>query len=294
MRILLLIAVIATLGSSPRLAFANDVLPEGVSFIGLVNGEWKLLIMGAGGALRTVRTTSEPRTPAYSSWLGRAAYISAAGELREIDLQSSTDSLLLKPTAKVSYTQPAYRPRTDELYVVALRDGSSIETDIVRVDRVAKQTTTVLLQRSAQFEPAFSADGTLLLYSNVACASECPNVLQEIWTMAVVGGVAKQRTLLNVISRQPAGMANGAVLFVSNARGTYELWRSSGTGLAEPIGRPEGVAESPIVTGDGSVYFILRTSRGGHIARLLEGGAARPVGVAKGIEDVRDLRWGGP
>lgn len=278
----------------PRWVFANDSLPPGVSFVGLVDGEWRLFIVEGGGVLRSLRTRGEPRTPAYSSRLQRAAYVSAAGELREIDLQSSSDSLLLKPSATFSYTQPAYRPRTDELYVVALRDRSSVETDIVRVDRGAQRATTFLLQRSAQFEPAFSADGQRLFYSNVACASECPKVLQEIWAMDVVGGIAEQRTLLNAVSRQPAAGSDDLVIFVSNAQGSYELWRSGSTGKAEPIARAEGIAESPITTHDGEVYFIKRSAQRGVIVRLLDDGAARPVALAATIQDVRDLRWGGP
>jgi TolB protein len=293
MRGVVIIAIIMALAAPWRFSLANDVLPPGVSFVGLGDGEWRLFVVAPEGAPRVVRTMGEPRTPAYSTRLKRMAYISAAGELREIDLQTSIDSVLLTPSAKIAYTQPAYRPGTDDLYVVALRDGSSIETDIVRVDRATKQASVVLAQRSAQLEPAFSADGKQLLYSNVACASECPKVLQEIWTMDVVGGVAEQRTLLNSVSRQPVAAGNGVVLFVSNARGTHGLWRSSLTGQATPLAHTGAIADSPIVTGEGGILFIERTSQGSRIVRLLEDGTLRTLAVPRNIQDVRDLRWGG-
>jgi len=269
----------------------NGDLPVGASFVGLVKDEWRLFVVEAGGP-RSIPTVGEPRTPAYSARLQRVAYISAAGELREIDLKTAVDAALLRPTAKVAYTQPVYRPQTDEIYVVALRDGSSVETDIVQVDRAAKQTITVLHQRSAQFEPAFSADGDQLIYSNVACASECPKVLQEIWTMDVVGGTAEQRTLLNAISRQPVSASNG-VIFISNARGSYALWRSVGTGNAEPLMQSVGLAESPIVTNANAILFIKRTPQGASIVALSEGGAMKSIVLMADIKDVRDLRWGG-
>ncbi len=198
-------------------------LPKGAAFVGLVGEEWRLFVVEASGQLRTVHTQTEPRTPAYAARLGRVAYVSSAGELHEIDIKSGAEQVLLMPSSKMAFTQPAYRPRTDELYVVALRDGTSIETDIVRVDRAMKRTTTVLSQRSAQFEPTFSADGMHLFYSNVACASECQNIVQEIWGMDVVGGRVQQHTLLNAVSRQPVSAADGSVLFASNTRGTYQL-----------------------------------------------------------------------
>lgn len=293
MRWLRVIGLIAVIGSSASFARSNDGLPTGVSFVGLVQDQWQLFVVDGASAPRSVRTVGEPRTPTYAKRLQRAAYISAAGELREIDLRSDNDTVLLKPSPRIAYTQPAYRPGTDELYVVALRDGSSIETDIVRVNRATKQTTTVLQQRSAQFEPAFSADGKQLLYSNVACASECPNVLQEIWAMDVIGGVIEQRTLLNAISRQPTSAGDGTVIFVSNARGSYQLWRSTAIGQAEPLATTKGLAESPIASAGREILFIQRTPLGGKIMRIGSDGNAAPVMLSKEIQDVRDLRWGG-
>lgn len=201
--------------------------------------------------------------------------------------------MLLRPSPKVAYTQPAYRPQTDELYVVALREGSSIETDIVRFDRATRQPVTVLHQRSAQFEPTFTADGAQMIYSNVACASECPKVLQEIWTMDVVGGIAEQRTLLNAISRQPVSRDADAIVFVSNARGSYAVWQSTATGQAVPLAQATGLAESPIITDTRSIYFIKRSPSSATVVAVGEGGSMQSVALPSEVKDVRDLRWGG-
>lgn len=286
-----LLALLLLACTTPQATAASADLPVGMSFVGLVKDEWRLFVVDASGA-RAVKTAGEPRTPAYSAHLQRVAYISSAGELRELDLKTATDTVLLRPSVKVAYTQPAYRPQTDELYVVALRDGSSIETDIARVDRIAKRTVTVLHQRSAQFEPAFSADGAQLLYSNVACASECPKVLQEIWTMDVVGGISEQRTLLNAISRQPVS-SDAGVIFVSNAGGSYALWKSTASGEATRLTHDSVLAESPVVSDSRTIFFIERSPQGGVVVALGEDGTTRPVALPTDIKDVRDLRWGG-
>lgn len=288
----LMCAVVLLAGTSAHADVTSVAPPEGLFFVGLVGGQWRMVVVESQGKLRHIVTTSEPRTPAYSEPLGRAAYISAAGELRELDLATGKDTALLLPSSKVAYTQPAYRPGTDELYVVALRDGSSVETDLGRVERAAKKLVVVLQQRSAQFEPAFTRDGAQLIYSNVLCASECPKIIQEIWVMDVVGGATRQLTLLNAVSRQPAAGISSAVVFASNANGYYQLWRIQPGAAAQQLTREAAVDESPAITASGDIYFVRRTANGGRLMRLTTQGEASPIKLDDSITDVRDVRWG--
>lgn len=281
--------------SPPTRARADEpesYAPTGLMFVGLQRERWVLLLGNDSLTPRTVSTVSEPRTPAYSRTQHRVAYISAEGAVREVDLRSGTDSVLLEPTRSQSYTQLAYRPGSAQLYLVVLRDGSSIETDLAVIDRNKRQARIVSRQRSAQFEPTFSSDGAQLVYSNVSCASECPNIIQEIWSMDLVSAVARQLTLLNAVSRQPFVERNGSIVFVSNERGHYQLWRVAPGAAPVRLTSAAAIDESPVSSDRGEIFFVRRTPKGSELARRDASGVVTTVVLDRGIRDVRDLRWG--
>lgn len=268
-------------------------LPKELMFVGLTDSEWRLFIGDASASPRRIATLSEPRTPAYSVAHGRIAYVAATGAVHEIDLAGGGDMTLLEPSAERAFTQPAYRPGTDELYIVALKEGSSVDTDIARVDRAAKKATTILHQRSSQFEPSFTKDGARMVYSNVLCASECPKIIQEIWSMEVVGGVAEQITLLNAVSRQATVDPLNRIVFASNKGGYYQLWRVDEAGATpQRLTQEPTVDESPAITDAGDIYFVRRTPTGGRLMRLDVAGQTHRVELGASIHDVRDVRWG--
>lgn len=281
--------------AAPRFARADVVIahaPAGLVFVGLRNDRW-LLFAGTGDANpRSIATVTDPRTPAYSKGQQRIAYVSSEGAVREIDLRTGEDAVLLESTRSHGYTQLAYRPGTAELYLVVLHQGSSVDTDLAVLDRDKRQARIVSRQRSAQFEPAFTSDGAQLIYSNVSCASECPNIVQEIWSMDLVSGVVQQLTLLNAVSRQPTIDAAGAVVFASNEQGHYQLWRLAPG--AQPVRLTDAAAidESPVSSDRGEVYFIRRTADGGQLMRMDANGSLTAVALGRDIRDVRDLRWG--
>ncbi|MGH8177223.1 MAG: hypothetical protein ACREV5_13265 [Steroidobacter sp.] len=269
-------------------------VPKELLFVGLTHGEWRLIVGEGSAAPRRIDSVSEPRTPAYSLKRNRIAYVSSAGELREIDLISGADSVLLKPSREIAFTQPAYRPESDEIYVVALRGASSVDTDIVRVDRSAQRTVPLLRQRSAQFEPSFTRDGARMLYSNVVCGSECPKIVQELWSMDVVGGVAEQITLLNSVSRQAAAGGGDRIVFASSKSGHYQLWGIDAAGASpRRLTESPAVDESPVIGDAGEIYFVRRTAAGGGLMRVDVSGRAQSVALPDSISDVRDVRWGG-
>ena len=267
-----------------------QAFPPQLLFVGLSGGEWKLF-MGAGAQPIALDTTSEPRAPAFAFERKRVAYISAAGELRELDLAQKRDTLLMAPSADAAYTQPVYRPGTVDLYLVALKQGTSVDTDIVHFDRATAKMLPVLRQRSAQFEPTFSSDGQQLLYSHVACASECVNIIQEVWAMRLSSGAVEQLTLLNAISRQPTLAASGTLTFSSNEAGHFQLWQRSKPGKLTRLTQSEAIDEAPVSGDANEIYFIRREANGGRLMQRTAAGQVRALELPD-ISDLRDLRWG--
>lgn len=274
-------------------AATGEPLPPGLLFVGLQAGSWKLHVAQGDGTLRAVSTPSEPRTPAFSARRGSVAYVSAEGELREVDLASGRDEVLLSPTASQGYTQPTYRPGSDELFLVLLRQRSSVDTDLARVQRGTRSAERLARQRSARFEPAFGEDGRILVYSAVSCAMECGRIIQELWERDLVTEQARQLTLLNGIARQPFRARDGRVYFSSNRAGHYHIWRLASSEEA-PTALTSGdvTDESPVVDDAGTVYFIRRRPSGAQLMRLAPAGAPRPVRLPPELVDLRDLRLG--
>lgn len=269
---------------------ALAALPPGLALVARDEDGWQLVANDRDGRMARFPTLSEPRTPAFSAARGVVAYVAANGEVRELDLASRADRLLLRPDAEVAYTQPAYSPDGARLYLVVLRKGSSVDTDMVVIDPAAPAARPETLeQRSAQFEPHPSADGRRLAYSSVSCTMECGRIIQEIWFRDLVTGEATQATLLNAVSRQPALAADGALYFASNAAGNYHIYRQAGPGeTPQALTRGEVTDESPVVL-DGVLHFIRRQRDGVHLMRWTGSGAER-VPLPNEFLDLKDLR----
>src|SRR5262245_38483148 len=110
---LIWLQLMAALGCPTTVLAQDSSFPAELLFVGLSAGEWALYVGRGTRELQRVPTVSQPRSPAYGARAGRIAYISAGGELREIDLERRSDVVLLAPTKQEAYTQPTYRPGTD-------------------------------------------------------------------------------------------------------------------------------------------------------------------------------------
>lgn len=212
--------------SFPVYLYALDLKQE-LYFVGLKDSNWYLFTIKQGYNSNIYKTNAhlEPRTPTLNSTIGKLTYIASDGSLRQQDIGSAAQNskILLKNNAQKAYTQPAYDPSGKKLYVVALKEGASKDTDILQIDLATKKVKPVVIQRSAQFEPMLPNDDTLV-YSNVICTVGCGKIIQEIWMMTLVSGEARQLTLLNSISRQDFLSPKGDWLyFPSNKQVIYIL-----------------------------------------------------------------------
>lgn len=285
-------ALLGFVVASTPLHAASAELPEGLLFVALREDTWQIHRVDGRGEARPIPTPTEPRTPAYSASTGRIAYVSAAGDVHEIELASGDDTVLVRKTDQQAYTQPTYAPGSDVLYVVTLRQGNSVDSDITRVDRATGKTVPVLLHRSAQFEPTPSRDGHRLYYSHVACAAECGKIIQEIWALQLASGVTEQLTLLNGISRQPVEGEDGTLYFSSNRDGNNHLWRLPRIGAApERLTDGRVTDDSPAPIGD-AVYFVRRERGATRLMRWRQERGVAPVDLPAGISAIRDLRVG--
>lgn len=276
---------------SITLAQGAETWPIGMSFVGLKDGQWQLYLVAPNAEHpQPAPTALEPRTPTYHPQTGKVAYIGADGHLREITLETKTEQVLLEASPKQAYTQPAYDAEGKRLFVVALQESASVDTDIVMLDESRQKTKPVVTQPLAQFEPHFQAPDTLY-YSSVPCSLGCGKIIQEIWRIHLVSGEAEQVTLLNAIARQPVVSSDRRSLyFASNKAGNYHLWRLAlDTGQYQPLTRGAVTDSHPALDRDGQVYFIRHSPVGAQLMRREADGALRVLSLPAAFDDLRDL-----
>jgi hypothetical protein len=264
-------------------AQGTETWPQGLSFVGLSADRWQLYIVQPSALEpQIVETFLEPRTPTYAVQTGKIAYLGADGTLREKLLESGEERILLKPDAQRTFTQPAYDAAGKRLVIVALKEGASVDTDILTLD----DEKPVVTQRSAQFEPYFHAPRTLY-YSNVHCTIGCGKIIQEIWRKDLISGEAEQITLLNAIARQPV-ISGQWLYFSSNKAGNFHIWRMSlETGRYERLTEGRVTDINPALDRQSNLYFIRHTPTGTALMQRRTDGTLQTL--PKTLENFRDL-----
>ncbi len=273
-------------------AYSAPDLPRGLVISLLHQGEWVLhAVADPGTGLQPLATATEARTPAISRDGLRLAYVTASGALRERNLNTGRERVVAEASGQRGLTQPAWDSKSHGWVAVWLKDGTSVDTDIVH--SFSSEPRALLAQRSAQFDPHLRGD--TLYYGNVHCTIACGHIIQEIWRYDRVTGQARQLTLLNAVSRQPATDSASALYFSSNHLGYYHIWRLD-PAVAEPNPVTSGVVSdsAPAPASDGSVYFLRRSAGGTRLMRLTASGDVLAIDLDLEYEDLKDLRIPAP
>jgi len=277
----------------PRIATANNCQhwPKGMAFVGLTGQGWQTYVVTKNGqSPNPLPIETEVRTPVVSSENNTVFYIDDAAQVSQFSLSDNKTTVLLSPSAEASYAQPEIDENNKVLYVVQLKQGKSVDTDILRLDLEKNTTEPLITQRSAQFEPKLSAPW--LYYSNVHCVLGCGKIIQEIWRYHIISGSAEQITLLNVISRQPTVDNNNQWLyFSSNAKGNYHICRQSlALKNTQPTQLTTGaVTDMSPVLADDKLYFIRQKVQSVKLMCLTQEGELHKLPLPKGVTQIRDL-----
>jgi hypothetical protein len=162
-----LIAYLTFLIGLPKIV-QTEPLPHGISFVGLDKTEWALYTnVLHESKLTKVPTFSEPRTPTVNQIIKMVVYIGADASVNEFSLNDGKSKAILEVKKGRAYTQPNFDHQGNRLFVVSLKEGASVDTDILV--RQNDKWKIAIKQSSAQFEPFFHPPN-FLYYSNVHCA----------------------------------------------------------------------------------------------------------------------------
>jgi hypothetical protein len=279
---------------APALVSAGgcDEWPQGLVFVGLTDSGWQTYTVTRAGHKPTkIELNSEARTPVYASVINALVYVDEEGQVNLYSLKEQKAEVLLSPSKEAAYAQPEFDNENNALYVVKLKQGKSVDTDIVRLDLNTGKTKPMVIQRSAQFEPQL-AHGWLY-YSNVHCVVGCGKIIQEIWRYHTISGIAEQVTMLNNISRQPAvDEQNGWLYFSSNAAGNFHIYRLSFEKKNRSLEKltKGAVTDLSPAFDKNRLYFIRHDAQGARMmCRNNIDGETVIMELPSGVTDIRDL-----
>lgn len=263
-------------------------LPPGMSFVAQdAAGAWRLYRVDERSAAVVVPTQQEPRQACVAPGGGKAVYAAADGTLRLVSLAGGQETVLARPNAQRSFTQPCLSADGRDVVAVEMAGGKSIDTEIVRWVAGNDAPLRFARQPGAQHDP-FVHQGRWLVYASVGCSDGCEQLLVEIWGRDLVAGQTRQLTLLNALSQAP--VTDGRrVVFSSNASGSFQLWQvgADGSGIRRLT---EGAAQavSPALCG-AALHFVRAGPGGSAIARLADDGTVVEIPVP-GLTSFRALR----
>ncbi|ODS23280.1 hypothetical protein AB835_09675 [Candidatus Endobugula sertula] len=270
--------------------------PKGMVFVGLTDEGWKTYAVSkAGSPPKKVPLNAEARTPVMSSDGQSLFYVNERGQVNGFSFTDQQITTYLSPSKEAGYAHPEIDEKNNDLFIVQLKQGKSVDTDILSINLATQTTKPIIIQRSAQFEPQLRTPW--LYYSHVHCVVGCGKIIQEIWRYHTVSGIAEQLTLLNAISRQPmVDEHNQWLYFSSNAEGYYHLYRQSldtntvgnKTALLEKLTDGNVTDGSPALD-QGRLYFIRQQISGVNIMCRNAEGQLNEMLISEGIHDIRDL-----
>ncbi|MGE3108670.1 MAG: TolB family protein [Phycisphaerales bacterium] len=232
---------------------AQDVMPaispdgSRVAFASNRTGSWDIYVMSTGGG-QAVQVTSDPAHELHPSWspdgsrlvFCRLGEVSGRWEMWVADVDQPMPGEFigygLFPTwSPVAGTAPGKRDKI--LFQRSRERGDrafSVWTVDYRAGDASSPTEIVSSARAAVINPAWSADGTRIVYATVPYAAgmnfDRP-ANADLWMCGVDGAGRVNLTTGRSVNLMPKWSSDGRIYFVSNRGGIDNIW-SVGTDKA--------------------------------------------------------------
>ncbi len=273
--------------SQPKLVFAANA-----------DGNWDLFSVDEDGK-NLVRLTSTPydeKDPAWSYDGTKVVYATSDGQLNILDINTKEHEQPVTGKQTTARFSPVFSPDDKQIAFIQFKPGGNDDTELKIYNIETKRSRVLLDQYSGQFWPAWSPDGSRIVYTNNHCAGDCGKIIQELWIADTSGGYARQLLMTNSLSQQAAWSPDGRkIAFSSDKSGNFDIWiLSLKDWKLEQITTHENLDVSPAWSQDGKKIAFISTRSGrmeiwiknlktGQLKRL------RPFGDKK-IE-CKDVAW---
>lgn len=199
-----------------------------IAFVANVDGNWDLFSVGEDGKnpVRLTNTPYDEKDPSWSLDRKKIVYATSDGHLNIVDIGSKETFQIAMGKKKTPKISPCFSPDGKKIVFAQFRPPEEgDDTDLMIHDLETETSKRVLDQPAIQMWPAWSPDGSRLVYTNMHCSADCGRLIQELWVADPGGGWARQLLLTNSLCQQPAWSPDGRrIAFSSDKSGNYDIW----------------------------------------------------------------------
>lgn len=238
-----------------------------IAFVANTDGNWDLYITDDEGKnpAQLTRTAFDEKDPNWSFDRKKIVYSSSDGQLSIIDLESKKSYSIAKNNLSNPKMSPCFSPDGQEIIFAHFRPPSEgDDTDLLIYNLKTGVIRRLLDQYSLQMWPAWSPDGTRIVYTNMHCTAECGRMIQELWIADAQSRWSRQLLMTHSFCQQPVWSPSGnKIAYSSDQSGTFDIWVVDlNDWNLEQITTFEGLDVKPAWSPDGKKLAFVSTRTG--------------------------------
>ncbi len=210
------------------LNFAMVSQAQTLAFTANFNNNWDLFVaeLDSKNPTRLTETKYDEQEISFSKDGKSILFSNTQNEINVIDLGTKKIKTIINSSIEDGKkVHPAFSPDNRYIVYTHFKPKTADNTDLEIIDTKTSVVKLLSKQRSSQFFPNWSHDGTRIVYANLICTSACGKSIQEIWVANIFKDTAEQLLLTNSLNHSPVWSHDDSkIAFVSDLEGSNNIW----------------------------------------------------------------------